>query len=554
MTRYLLTAALLALALTAHATDCTTNPGKPVVLLGKSCGPQTGPCEPATVCEDHSGCHCTIAGGTVTTTTRATPTTHVTTTLGSGTTVPGVTTTRVASTTVPSVTTTTAPAACAQHGNQCNEKAGNRILVCCDAGDDCLPIAGSTTMTKCQAQGGTVTTTTQPGGVVTTTTVPSTTAARLTDPCRTDYRRISAKRKLSDIYIFDTNGRLMTQKGRSCVQDMMIFQAIPETALLLRGVPHCRTKLPDMVVGDVNAGKLNAQTTRLQVRSPYREPAVTKVWEIGLSGPGRAYGFEGDIIEDAAACLADNPVECATVFQPQNLAAVFGIVTGPGAVGAPIQYTRPDLLDLYDLRIENGQCLKGASFPLPVMTEPMDNRVGQMAPLVGALRFPATDLDLLDAADAAHRCGAMGGTGCPSVKAAQERYVAAAHTEQERYFREMRPFIGGCDPYMPAAECAQWHRLEHFFYACWAQKHREGATWGEAETECATPHLFTHLCSKMGMDPNLLVLMPCGDNPKTGAPYKMSECVNVWRDRGTPLTCAGYLHSAVAQAILLSPM
>ena len=134
-----------------------------------------------------------------------------------------------------------------------------------------------------------------------------------------------------------------------------------------------------------------------------------------------------------------------------------------------------DLQDLLNLRIENGQCVKGAAFTIPPKLED-ENKArandGLMTKKAVLSPLSSTQMELLHATHMAHvavsnwRCGASA-PAAGIVTRAHQAFEATAKNETEHHFFRMKDFAGAVDAGWSAAEVCALGRFQDDAHERW---------------------------------------------------------------------------------------
>lgn len=302
------------------------------------------------------------------------------------------------------------------------------------------------------------------------------------------------------------HGRTANQFERDMMEGTLLSIYMPQIGAYLRSMPACRNYLNNYW------SQMPVILRRLDVVHQYRG-AVLDGGTWNVTPGGRHYQIEGYQMAHARDCSLGS--------------------TGKAACAANPLMT-PDMLDLLDMRIEDGVCVKGATFE-PYPEEDYQSSLSKPALLDGEMLFPILDADseaALETAESAHMAGMCGMDPSPiSVRDAQNAFIALAFDESEAHFRTPPPFKGGCDPAWTAVECCRWKELEHREYTAWAAAVRIGR-WGEADC-FGGRHKRVHFCANLYPPPDVkMIRMP----PCTFGEYP---------DDTEPVSCQDYLENPV---------
>jgi hypothetical protein len=370
---------------------------------------------------------------------------------------------------------------CAQLGQICATPDNQSNPPCCEGlvcGENARCLAGPTTTTVV-----TTTTTTVVGQTTTTVVGTTTTTVPVTGglaPISVTAQDVSVK--LRGGFDYSTfRGHAANQYERDMMEQTLLGKWVPLALAYMKTTPKCVS----YVHSAISSSTLNAITPRLDVVHQYDDilGPQGKKWIVTVGG--RHYQVEGYILKHAHDCSLNDPAACA-----KN----------------PLMTT--DLADLLDLTVDNGVCMDGAGFA-PAVTEPMSDDPNDGTPDGNQMFGPLSPADdaLLQKAIDAHMGGSCGATPNGSVQAAQTAFEATCTTIDCIHFRTAQPFIGGCDPAMPADQCCAWKALEHREYLAWADAVRKG-DWGLAR--CAGGrHRRIHLCSHLVLDGLIIRMPPC---------------------------------------------
>jgi hypothetical protein len=330
-----------------------------------------------------------------------------------------------------------------------------------------------------------------------------------TPPVRPSYRDVSIKIRADYPYKW-WRGRTATQVGRDAMEETLVARAVPEAIRYARTIPACR-EATGKAIGLLN--NVTAKLGNLYEQADLKLGDGTTPFPGGswsIPAYGRHYRFEQYALKAIRDCSASGSGRAACAVSPLLTAS---------------------LLDLLDLRVEAGQCIRGASFvatcdyedangvPCAPPLEAYNSYRAGVGVVQSKARMPTPDAALLHATHAAHlavsdwRCMVGPPPTAGIVQAAHVALEASAETEDQHHFLRLKDFEGFVDGWM-AAEACRWARLQDRFHERWMVAVGRGE-WGAAR-RADDDHQLAHVC--MGLrDDRLLVRFSC-------APDDIRDC------------------------------
>lgn len=320
-------------------------------------------------------------------------------------------------------------------------------------------------------------------------------AAPPTPPVRPTYRDVSLKvSAAAPSYPYKWfRGHTATQVERDAMQETLAAVAVPEAIRYARTMSSC--------AGAMRTALSNLSKITSKLGPEYEGNTLFNGGRWFIPTSGRHYHDEEYALRAIRRCsLGGGAKACA-----QN----------------PLM--TPDLLDLLDLRVDDGRCVAGATFELLTPTETYDPKRGGLGAIQTSQAVPvpkSRQMGLLHDTMAAHqavsdfRCGVGPAPAPGSVTAAHVAFEATATTEKQHHFFRMKAFAGYTDPGWSPADVCRWARLQDRAHERWMQAVM-GGDW-EHSREAENDHQLAHVCMNL-RDPRLLVRFSC-------APGRISSC------------------------------
>lgn len=321
----------------------------------------------------------------------------------------------------------------------------------------------------------------------------------VTAPVHPTYREVSTKLDKIVPYVW-YQGKTATQTQRDAMEETRAGIAMPEVLRYARTIPGCKSSYDRFAQG---MSEITAKLGPVYEIGISLKEGTAGHWSVDPNG--RHYSIENYAFRAVAACSVKSASECAA---------------------SPLM--NANLLDLMNMRIENGKCITGALFTVPPPTEKRNGyreRLGMVQADTLMPALTAQQLQLLDASHAAHhavtefKCGTGPAPAAGIVLKSHIALEATARTEAEHHFLRLKDFSGAEDPLWTRAEVCKWARIQDKAHHAWKDQVLLGK-WGRARL-MDNDHLNAHICMGLKTD-KMLVRFSC-DGPISSCPKETCE-------------------------------
>lgn len=282
------------------------------------------------------------------------------------------------------------------------------------------------------------------------------------------------------------HGHTANQIERDAMENVLYTSGVPEAIRFVRDISACNQATSFALS---NWTKITAK-----LGGGYEDNSLLSgVWS--LDTQGRHYSFERYALIKIRDCLVSTKV-------------------APICAASPLM--TKDFADLLDIRVVNGQCVKGATdFSVTPPMEPFNAAVGESYPVQRKIPQPVltqAQTDQLMATHMAHKAIAdwkCNGGPKPTADPLAEhlKFEAMATSPSQMHFFMMKKFSGFQDPKLPPDQMCKWQRLADFYHEAWMNAVLAG-DWRVSRMH-ENNHCLSHLCANLH-DSRYKVQFSCG--------------------------------------------